>query len=132
MGDAISIATTGLQTYGRWLRAAANNIANADDTAPSNGQVYRSESVQATSLGAGSGGVGQGVAATVLRGPNGVLEQVPGNPMADAKGYLRSADVDLSRQIGDMITGQRAIQANAATIKRALDAYKAVLDMGNS
>ena len=129
--DAISTAMSGIQTYATWLNVAADNIANADDTAAVTGQVHRTATVQTGSLPATANGTGQGVTTTgITYGPNGMLVQQPGNPVAARQGYVRAADVDLSQQVGTEIIAQRAIQANAATIARAVDVYKSILDMG--
>jgi flagellar basal-body rod protein FlgC len=130
--DAINTAATGLRTYNSWLDVTASNIANANDTAPTNGQVYRSESLQVNSAPRASDGVGQGIAPTaVLRGPNGSPVQDASNPMADAQGYVRSADVDMGQQFGNLIMAQRSVEANAVTIQRAKNAYEAVIMMGS-
>jgi flagellar basal-body rod protein FlgC len=131
MFDAIGTSGTGLQTYHTWLDAVADNIANVNDTAPSNGQVFHSEYVQVSAVGNGSDGVGRGVAVTaVRRGDNGELEQDPTNPIADSQGFVRHADVDLSQQMGDMIMAQRAFQANATAIGHAKDVYEAAISIG--
>ena len=131
MFDAISTAGTGLQTYHTWLDALADNIANVNDTSRVNGQVFRTEYVQVSALGAGADGVGTGVTVTgVQRGPNGLVQESATNPLADSQGYIRHADVDLSQQMGDLIMAQRAFQANATTVDRAKDVYEAAISIG--
>jgi flagellar basal-body rod protein FlgC len=131
MFNAIGTAGTGLQTYHTWLDAIANNIANINDTAPTNGQVFRAEFVQARALGPGPDGAGSGVAiAAITHGGNGVIAQEPDNPIADADGNVRRADVDLSQQMGDIIMAQRAFQANANVVDRAKEVYEAAIAIG--
>ena len=131
MFDAISTAGTGLQTYHTWLDTISNNIANVNDEAPTNGKVFREEFLQASANGAGPDGIGTGVhVASVTSKENGLVVQDPSNPMADANGNVRRADVNLSDQMGDMIMAQRAFQANSATIGRAKDAYEAAINIG--
>jgi flagellar basal-body rod protein FlgC len=133
MFNAIGTAGTGLQTYHTWLDAIANNIANMNDTAPSNGQVFHEEYVQIGAIGGGPDGAGAGVQVTGLKdGPNGQLVPDPGNPIADGQGYVRRADVDLNEQMGDMIMAQRAFQANANVIDQAKEAYQAALSIGKN
>ena len=43
----------------------------------------------------------------------------PDNPVADAKGYVRYPDIDLSTQMGALIMAQRGYQANAGVVDRA-------------
>jgi flagellar basal-body rod protein FlgC len=133
MFNAIGTAGTGLQTYHTWLDAIANNIANMNDTAPSNGQVFREEFVQIGTIGGGPDGTGEGVAVTGIKdGPNGQLVSDPSNPIADSQGYVRRADVNLNEQMGDMIMAQRAFQANASVIDQAKEAYQAALAIGKN
>jgi flagellar basal-body rod protein FlgC len=61
---------------------------------------------------------------------NGILVQDALNPMADAQGYIRSTDVNLSEQMGDLIIAQRAYQANANVVDRAKATYEAALQIG--
>jgi flagellar basal-body rod protein FlgC len=131
--DAIGTAGTGLQTYHTWLDAIANNIANMNDTATSNGQVFREEFVQVGAIGGGPDGTGAGVEVTSVKaGPNGRLVPDPENPLADSQGYVRRADINLNEQMGDMIMAQRAFQANANVVDQAKEAYQAALSIGKN
>lgn len=131
MFEAIDAAGTGLQTYHTWLDVVAENIANVNDTAPTDGTVFHTKYLQAQEI-SGSDGIGSGVevaSMTQSRG-DGVLVQDPTNPIADARGYVRHTDVDLAAQMGDLIMAQRAFQANANAVDRAKDAYDAALNIG--
>jgi flagellar basal-body rod protein FlgC len=132
MFDAISTAGTGLQTYHTWLDTISNNIANVNDAAPTNGNVFREEYMQASANGTGPDGAGTGVhvAGVKTSAENGIVVSDPSNPMADANGNVRRADVNLSDQMGDLIMAQRAFQANSATIGRAQEAYQAAINIG--
>jgi flagellar basal-body rod protein FlgC len=131
MFNAIGTAGTGLTTYHTWLDAIANNIANVNDTAPTNGQVFKAEFVQASALGPGPDGVGSGVTVSAeTEGGNGVLANDPTNPLADREGNYRRADIDLSQQMGNMIMAQRGFQANASVIDRAKEVYEAAISIG--
>jgi flagellar basal-body rod protein FlgC len=131
MFDAISTAGTGLTSYHTWLDVIANNVANMNDTAPTSGTVFATHYAQAAEV-PGAGGIGQGVQITSVKetSTQGELVQDPTNPIADAQGYVRRTDVDLSEQMGDMIIAQRAYQANANVIDRAKDTYEAALNIG--
>jgi flagellar basal-body rod protein FlgC len=132
MFDAIGTAGSALTTYHTWLDVIANNIANVNDTAPTSGPVFATHYAQASALPAGADGVGDGVQITsVTEGDtNGVLTQAPNDPMADAQGYIRSTDVNLAEQMGDMIVAQRAYQANANVVDRAKATYEAAINIG--
>jgi flagellar basal-body rod protein FlgC len=56
----------------------------------------------------------------------------PGNPQADASGYVRYPDIDLGQQMGFLIMAQRGYQANLAVVDRAHDAYTAALQLGKN
>jgi flagellar basal-body rod protein FlgC len=132
MFDAINTAGSGLASYHTWLDVIADNIANMNDTAPTSGKVFATHYAQAGEIANGPDGVGGGVQiVSVTEGDtNGVLTQAPNDPMADAQGYVRSTDVNLSEQMGDMIVAQRAYQANANVIDRAKATYEAALSIG--
>lgn len=132
MFDAIGTAGTGLTTYHTWLDVIANNIANVNDTTSPSGQVFRTHYLQAQEIGPGAGGLGSGVQAVSITesSNNGVLAQDPTNPLADANGYIRRSDVNLSEQMGDMIMAQRAFQANASVVDRAKESYEAAINIG--
>lgn len=53
----------------------------------------------------------------------------PEHPLADAQGYVSYPDIDLGEQVGNMIGAQRGYEANLVTLDRAMDAYRAVLDL---
>ena len=132
MFDAINTAGTGLSSYHTWLDVISNNIANMNDTAPTSGKVFATHYAQAAELPGGSDGVGDGVqiVAVTQGDTNGTLVQSPNDPMADAQGYVRSTDVNLSEQMGDMIVAERAYQANANVIDRAKATYEAAINIG--
>lgn len=131
MFDAITTAGTGLQTYHTWLDVIANNIANINDTTPANGTAFTQHYMQASEI-SGSDGIGHGVtvAGVTQKAGNGIETYDPSNPAADAKGYVRRADVNLSEQMADMIAAQRAFQANAQVVDRAKDVYEAAISIG--
>jgi flagellar basal-body rod protein FlgC len=132
MFDAIDTSGTGLSTYRTWLNVLANNIANVNDTSPTSGPAFQAQYVQAQPIGSGPDGVGHGVEVTGLPGssPQGVLEYAPNNPQADANGYVRRPDIDMSEQMGNLIMAQRAFQANASVVERSTDVYKAAIEIG--
>jgi flagellar basal-body rod protein FlgC len=130
--DAIDTAGTGLTVYRTWLDVLANNIANVNDVSPTSGPAFQAQYVQAQPVGTGPDGVGRGVAETGLpaSSPQGVPEYDPQNPVADANGYVRRPDIDMSEQMGNLIMAQRAFQANADVVERSSDLYKAAIEIG--
>lgn len=132
MFNAISTAGTGLSIYHTWLDAIANNIANLNDTSPTSGPAFQAQFVQAEALPAGADGTGSGVRVSGLptSSAEGIVTYSPHDLQADAQGYVRRPDIDLSQQMGNLIMAQRAFQANASVIDRAKDVYQAAIAIG--
>lgn len=132
MYDAISTAGTGINVMQTWIDTLGNNIANINDVSPTSGPAFQATFVQAQALQTGADGVGGGVRVTALPQGSaaGRLTYDPQNPIADAQGYVRRPDIDLSQQMGDLIMAQRAYQANATVVNRAKDVYESGIAIG--
>ena len=132
MFNCIDTSGTGLSTYQTWIDVIANNIANVNDTSPTSGPAFQAQFVQAQALPAGPDGVGAGVEVTGLPASSaqGILTYSPEDPNADAQGYVRRPDIDLSQQMGNLIMAQRALQANATVVSDSKDAYEAAIGIG--
>jgi len=132
MFNSIDTSGTGLATYQTWLDAIANNIANVNDESPTSGPAFQATFVQAQAAPTGADGIGTGVEVTGLRGssPQGIETYDPESPLADANGYIRRPDIDMSQQMGDMIMAQRAFQANASVVGRSAEMYKSAIAIG--
>jgi flagellar basal-body rod protein FlgC len=132
MFDAIDTSGSGLTTYRTWIDVIANNIANVNDVSPTSGPAFQAQYVQAQPVAGGPGAPGRGVAVTGMptSSPQGILEYSPNDPVADANGYVRRPDIDMSEQMGNLIMAQRAFQANANVVERSTDMYKAAIDIG--
>lgn len=132
MFNSIDTSGTGLATYQTWLDAIANNIANINDESSTSGPAFQATFVQAQARPTGPDGIGTGVAVTGLLGssPQGIVTYDPENPLADANGYIRRPDIDMSQQMGDLIMAQRAFQANAQAINQSSDMYKSAIAIG--
>jgi flagellar basal-body rod protein FlgC len=126
---AIGVAGTGLTVYRKWLDAVSDNLANINDASPTSGPAFQARYVLARPAATGPG---VEVGGTVLGSATGRLVQEPDNPLADAEGYVKYPDIDLSGQMGQMIMAQRGYQANLAVVDRAHDAYSAALQLGRS
>ena len=125
--DAIGIAGTGLTLHRKWLDAIADNLANVNTAKPTSGAAFQARYIVAQE---GQGDSGVYVAGSALGSADGRMVYEPGNPIADAQGYVRYPDIDLSEQMGALIMAQRGYQANLAVIDRAKDAYQQALSIG--
>ena len=127
--DAIGIAGTSLTVHRKWLDAIADNLANANTAAPTSGPAFRARYIEAQ---AGPGTSGVYVAGIREGDAAGRLVLEPDNPLADAEGYVRYPDIDLSEQMGSLIMAQRGYQANAQVVDRARTMYESALQIGRS
>lgn len=129
MPDAIGIASTGLTVHRKWLDAISDNIANINTAEPTSGAAFQARYV---AVQAGAGNSGAYVAGAAYGSAVGRVTYDPTNPVADAQGYVRLPDIDLSDQMSELIMAQRGYQANAAVVDRAKDAYEAALQIGKN
>ena len=127
--DAIGIAGTGLTLHRKWLDAVSDNLANINTAKPTDGSAFQARYIVAQE---GQGVTGAYVAGAAYGSAEGRMVYEPDNPVADAKGYVRYPDIDLSSQMGSLIMAQRGYQANAAVVDRAKETYQAALQIGRN
>jgi flagellar basal-body rod protein FlgC len=127
--DAIGIAGTGLTLHRHWLDAISDNIANINTAKPTSGAAFQARYIVAQE---GQGDSGAYVAGDAYGSAQGRMVYEPSNPVADANGYVRYPDIDLSEQMGSLIMAQRGYQANAAVVDRAKETYQAALQIGRN
>lgn len=135
MLDAITTAGSGLAAYQTFLDTTAYNIANVNTARAANQPAFAGQYVdlqEVTGATPGSLGVGTGVEVRALRtgDTTGRLAYDPTNALADAQGYVRMPNIDLSSEMTNLIVAQRAFQANAQTVDRAKDVYQAAIAIG--
>jgi flagellar basal-body rod protein FlgC len=127
--DAIGIAATGLTTHRKWLDAVSDNLANANNVSRTDGAAFQARYVVAQE--------GQGVSGVYVSGveygdAEGRMVYQPDHALADADGYVRYPDIDMSEQMSNLILAQRGYEANAAVVDRAKATYEAALQIGRS
>jgi len=127
--DAIGIAGTGLTLHRKWLDAISDNMANINTAKPTDGAAFQARYIVAQE---GEGVSGAYVQGAAYGSAEGRLVYEPDNPVADAKGYVRYPDIDLSEQMGALIMAQRGYQANAGVVDRAKETYQAALQIGRN
>jgi flagellar basal-body rod protein FlgC len=126
---AMAIAASALQAQQSRMRVIAENIANADSVSSTpGGDPYRRQSpiFQPQAVQGGTGVVMKGVQTdqTPFR-----TEYSPGNPAADAKGYVKMPNVDPLTEALDMREAQRAYEANLNVIETARSMQSRTLDL---
>lgn len=114
------IAVTGLRAQRTRLSLTANNIANALTTRTPEGgpfrrqlAIFRGEQI-GPFIGAGKFGVRVKRIADDPSPLRPVYE--PGHPDADAEGYVRYPNVDVSAEMVNLVSAQRAYEANVAVM----------------
>ncbi|WAP51672.1 flagellar basal body rod protein FlgC [Arthrobacter sp. ATA002] len=127
--DAIGIAATGLTAHRKWLDAVSDNLANANNVSSTDGAAFQARYVVAQE--------GQDVSGVYVSGveygdAEGRMVYQPDHALADADGYVRYPDIDMSEQMSSLILAQRGYEANAAVVDRAKATYEAALQIGRS
>jgi flagellar basal-body rod protein FlgC len=130
MFDALGISGTGMRLHRTWLDAISDNIANANTVRSTSDEPFKARYVVAQSIENGGVGGGVQVAGIELTKDATKLAYDPTHPLADARGMVQLADVDLGEQMTTMIMAQRGYQANIAAVDRARQAYQAAIQMG--
>ncbi len=148
--DAISIAATGLTAERTRMDVTSENLANADTTQGANGQPYQRQEVVLQQVGGGgfsaalSGAMGAAGGGSPMGGgtPGGV--QVagivndptpdqetydPGNPSANAQGYVKMPNVNPVNEMVDMIDESRSYESDVTAMSTAKEMYEKTLDL---
>jgi flagellar basal-body rod protein FlgC len=124
--DALRIAGSSLGMHQTWLDALAHNIANVNTVKATDESAFQEQLVVASAREDG----GVDVAGVELGSAEGRLIHQPEHPLADADGYVRLPDMELSDQMSSLIMAQRGFQASVTTTKHAQDTYAAALQIG--
>jgi len=126
---AMAVAASAMRAQQSRMRVIAENIANAESTAPTAGgdpyrrqiPVFRAQTV----------GGANGVALAEVRPDQSDfrLEYDPTHPAADGQGYVKRPNVDSLIEAMDMREAQRAYEANLNVIETARAMEQRTLDI---
>jgi flagellar basal-body rod protein FlgC len=135
---AFDIAGSGMAAQSVRLNTTASNLANADSVSGDPASVYKArhpifEAVKA-SLAAQGNAQQTGAAVKV----SGIYESTapaaaryePGNPLADAKGYVYAPAVNIVEEMVNMISASRSYQNNVEVMNTSKDLLLATLRLG--
>jgi flagellar basal-body rod protein FlgC len=142
--DAIEIAGTGLTAQRIRMDVTAENLANADTTKGANGQPYRRQEVQLGQVGSDSsfsgalsGALEQGQPAQAAGGVQvtGIVSDStpdqevydPGNPEANAKGYVTMPNVSTVTEMTDLIAEQQSYQSDVTAMQTSKSMFSSML-----
>ncbi|NYY78460.1 flagellar basal body rod protein FlgC [Escherichia coli] len=124
------IAGSALTAQSQRLNVAASNLANADSVTGPDGQPYRAKQVvfQLTLRRAATGGVK--VADVIESQAPDKLVYEPGNPLADAKGYVKMPNVDVVGEMVNTMSASRSYQANVEVLNTVKSMMLKTLTLG--
>lgn len=114
------------------LSTVASNLANADSISGNPDEVFRAKMpiFEATPVETNPALAGVKVQAVTESTTAPIKRYEPGNPLADAQGYVYAPDVDPVAQMVDMISASRSYQANVEVFNTAKELALATLNMG--
>jgi flagellar basal-body rod protein FlgC len=141
--DAIDVAGSGLAAERLRMDVVAGNLANAETTQGANGQPYRRREVVLQEAPTGGQSFGSMLASASGSQPaNGVqvagivedpspLRQVydPGNPDANAQGYVQLPNVNPVTEMVDLISASRSYEANVTAMQSAKTIFTKTLEL---
>lgn len=130
--DTIRIAASGLTAQRLRMDVAAANIANAGSTRTAAGGPYQPQSVVFAPQRTGSTGEAPGVGAVAIVTPSRppVRTYDPGNPDADAQGFVSYPDVDVAAQMADIMGAARSYALNSTVAQAAKQQALDALELG--
>ena len=131
----MAVAASALRAQQLRMRVIAENIANADSTSTTGGgAAYRRQTPVFEPVDVGQGPNGDHVTGVRMSGVQQDTspfkrEYSPGNPAADAKGYVNMPNVDPLVEALDMREAQRAYEANLSVIETSRTMQSRTLDL---
>jgi flagellar basal-body rod protein FlgC len=139
----LEISASGLTAERLRMDVTAENLANAQTTRGADGQPYRRKEVilqetpgsfgatLSAAMGGADGSAGGVQVAGVVQDTATPLKRVydPGHPDADAQGYVSMPNVDTVTEMVDLISAQRAYEANVTAMQAAKQMFSRTLDL---
>jgi flagellar basal-body rod protein FlgC len=132
---ALGISASGMTAERLRMDVTSDNLANADSTKGPNGQPYQRQEVvlqsggQSFSDALGNAQAGVQVAGIVNDPTPGQQVYDPGNPDANAQGYVTMPNVNTVTEMTDLITESRSYEANTQAMTTAKELYLKTLDL---
>jgi flagellar basal-body rod protein FlgC len=141
--DALDISGSGLSAERLRMDVTAENLANAQTTKGANGQPYKRKEVVLQEIGGGGFGAalagamgsqssavgGVQVAGIVQDSTPGKQVYDPGNPDANAQGYVTMPNVEPVTEMVDLIGSSRSYEADVTAMQTAKQMFTKTLDL---
>lgn len=131
LSSALKIAGSGLDVQSTRLRIVSENIANAQSTGDTPGaDPYRRKTITfGSELDKVTGAEIVKVKKLGVDKSKFSEEYQPGNPAADAKGFVKLPNVNVLIEMADMREANRTYEANLQSVKQTRDLISSTLDL---
>jgi flagellar basal-body rod protein FlgC len=128
------IAGSGMSAQSVRLNTTASNLANAESVSGDPNQVYKAkhplfEAIRA-GLGTNAASAGVQVRGIYENQAPPLARYEPGNPLADANGYVYAPNVNTVEEMVNMISASRSYQNNVEVMNTAKEMMLATLRLG--
>ncbi len=131
-----NVAGSGMAAQSLRLNTVASNLANADSVASTPEAAYRSReplfSAVQKRVGMGTQDAAQGVRVLGVSESQAAIPNryEPGNPLADADGYVYASNVNPVDELVNMISASRSYQNNVEVMNSTRQLLQKTLDLG--
>jgi flagellar basal-body rod protein FlgC len=131
-----NVAGSGMAAQSLRLNTVASNLANADSVASTPEAAYRSReplfAAVRNQLGAAGDAGGEGVQVLGVTESQAAIPSryEPGNPLANADGYVFSSNVNPVDELVNMISASRSYQNNVEVMNSTRQLMQKTLDLG--
>jgi flagellar basal-body rod protein FlgC len=142
--DIFNVAGSGMSAESVRLNTVASNLANADSVSSSAATAYKArypvfQAIQASLMSPGGAAPEPNPGADAAVHVNGIVQSTapgtaryePGNPLADANGYVYSSNVNVVEQMADMISASRSYQNNVEVLETSKQLMLDTLKLGS-
>ncbi len=130
-----NVAGSGMAAQSVRLNTVASNLANADSVASTPEAAYRSREPLFAAVKSqfdGKDALGEGVQVLGVTESQAAIPSryEPGNPLADASGYVYSSNVNPVDELVNMISASRSYQNNVEVMNSTRQLMQKTLDLG--
>ncbi|MDF1485801.1 flagellar basal body rod protein FlgC [Ramlibacter sp. H39-3-26] len=132
MFSIFNVSGSAISAQSQRLNIVASNLANVDAVAGPDGQAYKARQVvfQTAPTGQAEGTAGVRVSAITESSTPGRRVHDPGNPNANAEGYVTHSNVNAVEEMVNMISASRSYQNNVEVMNTAKTLLLKTLQMG--
>lgn len=130
--NALSVSASGLTAQRTRLDVTSSNIANIQTTRGPDGGPYKRLDPVFKTIDMGEGVTGVQVEAIEADEGDPRLVYDPAHPDANDEGYVAMPNINLVEEMVNMITAQRAYEANASAIDVTKKMARAAISIGES